>query len=160
MARPRRRPIAAAKSWLLLLTEFVRPRRGRAFSLLLVGTNNLQPAALTRVDHETKAVQLYDRRHQIQPKADARRTSDLVGTVETPQHGLALLLADAGAGIGHAHDGLAVATQQLDIHLAAFGRKLDGIVDEIGDRLQQEIPVAAHVKPVSHVDPQADILVF
>src|ERR1700676_4236587 len=32
--------------------RFVRLRRGRAFSLLLVGTDNLQPAALAGVDHE------------------------------------------------------------------------------------------------------------
>src|SRR5260221_4889404 len=95
--------------------RFVRVRRGRAFSLLLVGTNNLQPAALAGVDHETKAVQPYDRGHQIQAKAHPRRTPDLVGAVETPQHSLALLRTDAGAGIGHTHDSFAIAAQQFDI---------------------------------------------
>src|SRR4029077_2925487 len=49
---------------------------------------------------------------------------------------------------------------KLDIHLARVGGKLDGIVNEIGDRLQKEIPIAAQVKPVTNVDPQVDILVF
>jgi hypothetical protein len=42
------------------------------------------------VDRETKAVKLYDRGHQIKTKAHARGASDLVGAIETSQHGLAL----------------------------------------------------------------------
>src|SRR3982074_2682357 len=105
------------------LSSCVIGETGPRLSHLLVRTNNLQPTTLAGVDHETKAVQLYDRGHQMQAKAHTRRTSDLVGAVEAPQHSLALLLTDAGSGIGHAHDGFAFAPQQLDIHLPAFGRK-------------------------------------
>src|SRR6202035_2697463 len=91
---------------------------------LRVGTDDLKPAAGAGVDREPKAVQLHDRRHEAQPKAHARRVSYLVGTIETPQHRLALLLADARAGISHADDGFLVATQQFNLHLAALRRKL------------------------------------
>ncbi len=59
-----------------------------------------------------------------------------------------------------AHDSFIVAAYQLNVHPTAFGRKLDGIVNEVGDRLKQEIPIAAHVKLVFHLGPQVDILVL
>ena len=40
------------------------------------------------------------------------------------------------------------------------GRKFDGVVDEVGDRLDQQIAIAAHAEPMRHLDPQADILVL
>src|SRR5438309_43471 len=82
---------------------------------------------------QPKTVQLYDRSHKIEAKAYAWRASDLVGAVETTQHGLALLIVDAGAGITHAHDGFIVAAYQFNVDPAAFRRKLDGIVDKVGD---------------------------
>src|SRR5947209_17906305 len=112
------------------------------------------------MDRETKAVQLYDSSHQIEAKAHARRVSYLVGTIEPPQHRVALLFADARTGIRDADDRFVAATRQLDLHLAALRRKLDGVVDKVGDRLEQEIAVAAHAQPVSHLDPQIDILVL
>src|ERR1700710_1542417 len=81
----------------------------RCSGLLAVGTNNLQPAARAGVDRETKAVQLYDRGHQIEAEAHARRVSYLVGTIEAPQYRFALLFADAAAGIRDADDGFVVA---------------------------------------------------
>ena len=83
---------------------------------------------------------------RLRPRPDARRIADLVRPVETPQHSLALLFADARAGIRDAHDGFVVAAFQFDAHPAAFRRELDGVVDEVGDRLEQQIPVAEHVK--------------
>ena len=77
-------------------------------------------------------MQLDDRRHKTEAKAHARHIADLVGTVETPQHGLALLIADTGTGIADPHDGFIAAAYQFNVDPAAFGRKLDGIVDEIG----------------------------
>src|ERR1700710_3104618 len=98
-------------------------------------------------------MQLYDRGHQIEAKAHARRVSYFVGTIEPPQHRVALLFADAGAGVCNAYDGFVVAAQQFDLYLAALRRKLDGIVDKIGDSLEQEVAVAAYAQPVPHLDP-------
>src|SRR5260370_28794164 len=76
-----------------------------------VGTNDLHPATLAGMNGQLKAVQLYDRSYKTEAKAHAWRISYLVGTVETPQHRLALLFADAAAGIRYAYDGFAVAAQ-------------------------------------------------
>ena len=142
-------------------SEAMRSARPRALSSWwAVGTNDLHPATRAGMNGEPEAVQLYDRSHKTEAKAHARRVPNLVGPVETPQHGLPLLFADAATSVADAHDGLVVAAYQLNVYPTAFGRKLDGIVNEVGDRLKQEIPVAAHAKPVLHVDAQVDILVL
>jgi hypothetical protein len=112
------------------------------------------------VDRETKAVQLYDRGHQAKAQSDSRRIPDLVGAVETPQYRLTLMLADAATGVGHPHDGFVIVTRQLYGDLAALRGKFDGVVDEVRDGLEQEIPVTSDVSPLPHLDPQLDILVF
>src|SRR5258707_14319157 len=107
-----------------------------------------------------EAVQLDDSYHEVETESDARRVTHLVGTIEAPQYGLALLLADAGAGIGHAHDGPAIIAQQAHIDPASVGRKLDRVVDQVGDRLDQQILVATHIEILVDVNPQGDILVL
>src|ERR1700720_4994189 len=106
------------------------------------------------MDRQPKAMQFHDRGYQIKAKTPARGISYLVGTVETPQHRLTLLLADAGAGIGHAHDGFGITTQQFDVYLPAFSRKLDGVVDEVGDRFDQQAAMGAHRELLRHPDMQ------
>src|SRR6478672_6954319 len=125
-----------------------------------IWTDNLQPAAGARMNGKPEAVQLDDSYHEVETESDARRVTHLVGTIEAPQYGLALLFADAGAGIGHAHDGLAVIAQQAHIDSASVGRELDRIVDQVGDRLDQQIPVATHIEILFDVNPQGDILVL
>src|SRR6266481_8987407 len=123
---------------------------------MVVRTNDFHPAARPGMNGQPEAVQLYDRSHKIEAKAHAWRASDLVGTIEAPQHGLPILFADAATGIADPHDGFIVAACQLNVDPAAFGRKLDGIVDEVGDRLEQEIPVAAHTQSLPRRNPQGD----
>src|ERR1700752_398664 len=162
MAVSARRPIAASNSQ-------GEERRGLRIALRnqlllsggsMVRTCNLQPATRPGMNCQREAVQLNDRSHEIEAKAHAWRASDLVGPVETAQHGLALLIADAGAGIADAHDGFIFAADQFNVDPAAFRRKLDGIVDEVGDRLEEEIPIAAYAQLLLHPDPQLDTLGF
>ena len=107
-----------------------------------------------------KIVQLDDGCHEVETESDARRVTHLVGAIEAPQYGLALLFADAGAGIGHAHDGPAIIVQQAHIDPASVGRELDRIVDQVGERLDQQIPVATHIEILVNVNAQGDILVL
>jgi hypothetical protein len=51
---------------------------------LPVGANDLDPAAGSGVYREPKAVQVYNRSHQIEAKTHARRVSHLVRTIEAP----------------------------------------------------------------------------
>ena len=53
-----------------------------------------------------------------------------------------------------------LAAFQFDADPAAFRRELDGVVNEVGDRLKQQIPVAEHVKAVFHLGSQIDVLVL
>src|SRR5262249_4252960 len=129
-------------------------------SRLTVGTKDFHPATRPGMNNQSEAVQLCDRGHQIETKAYARRISDLVGPIETPQHRLALMLADAATGIDDAHDRFTISARQLNSHPTAFRCKLDGIVDEVGDRLKQEISVAANIKPLFHLEAQVHILVL
>jgi hypothetical protein len=124
------------------LTHAGQLRRG--IQLTPIRTNDLHPAAGSGEDRQPEAVQLDDRGHEIESEAQPRCISDLVGAIETPLHGRALVFVDPAAGIGHAHDGFAVTAQQRDIHRSAFGGELDGVVDQIGDGFDQEIPVATH----------------
>ena len=63
-------------------------------------------------------MQLGDRRYEVQPKADAWSVADLVGAIESPQHGFDLLLIDPESRVGHAHDRLPVLSRELDIDLS------------------------------------------
>src|SRR5262249_50991497 len=105
---------------------------------------------------QPETVELYDRSHQTKAKAQAWRISALFGPIETPQDRLPLLLADAAISIDDAHDDFTVAAYQFNVPPPTFWGKLDGIADEVGDRLKQEVPVAAHVKPMLRLDPQID----
>jgi hypothetical protein len=46
------------------------------------------------------------------------------------------------------------------INPASLGRELDRVVDQIGDRLDQQIPVATHIEILVNVNAQGDILVL
>src|SRR5690348_11446508 len=116
----------------------------------MVWTDDLQPATRPRMNGKPEAVQLYDRSHKIEAKAHAWRASYLVGPVEATQHGLPLLIVDAGAGIGDAHDSFMVAAYQFNADSTPLRGKLDGIVDEVDDCLEEEIPIAAHVQSLLH----------
>src|SRR5262245_10945890 len=68
----------------------------------------------------------------------------LVGAIEASRDDVALARAKAGAAVADAHNGFAGKAHQGELYSAALGRELDGVVDQIGDRLEQEVPVAAH----------------
>src|SRR5450432_2228736 len=102
---------------------------------LPVGTDDLYPATRAGMNGQPEPVQLYDRSHKIEAKAHTRRAPDLVGAVETPQHGFPLLFADTTPGVADAHDCFILAAHQFNAHPTAFRRELDSIVDEVGDRL-------------------------
>src|SRR6186713_1108162 len=126
----------------------------------LIRANDLHPAARAGVDDQAKSVQFDDGRNQIEPKADAGRAANLVGAIESAQHRFMFLFADSWTRIRHAQDGLVLAAQQLELDAAAPGRELDSVVDEVGNRLQQQVPIAAHMRRARGHRAQRDLLVF
>src|SRR6478672_6711241 len=125
-----------------------------------IWAGDLDPAIWAGMNRQTEAMQLDDRSNKIEAEADAGRISDLVGTIEPPQHRVALIFGNAATGVGDAHDAFVLAAQQFNVDPAAFGGKLDGVVDEVGDRFDQQIPVAAHLYFLLYSNLQGDVLVF
>src|SRR3954465_10810705 len=113
-------------------------------SIWSIRAGNFHLATRSGADRQAEAVQLYNRSDKIETKADTRRISYLVGAIKSPQHGFPFLFSDAAAGIGDANHGVAAVTEQLDAHHAAFRRKFNRVVDQIGNRLDQQVTVAAH----------------
>src|SRR5882672_8988633 len=77
----------------------------------LIGTNDLHPAPRAGVDDQTKSVQFYDGRNQVQSEAYARRVANLVRAIEPAQHGFMFLVADSRTRIRHAQDGFSLAAR-------------------------------------------------
>jgi hypothetical protein len=96
------------------------------------------------MDREPEVVQLYNRGYEVQAETQARRVSYLVRPVETTQHSMTLAFAYAATGISHAQDNFTVAVNQPDFHPPAGGSIFDGVIDEIGDSLDQQISVATN----------------
>src|ERR1700690_4660792 len=67
----------------------------------LVRTDNLHTATWAGEDRQSKSMQLDDRGHEIESEAHTGRISYLVGAIKTPLHGVALVFADAAAGVRH-----------------------------------------------------------
>jgi hypothetical protein len=67
------------------------------------------------------------------------RVEYLVGAIEAPRHRFLLACGNPGAGVADAHDRFVAGPRQAELNASTFGSELHGIVDEIGDRLEQEI---------------------
>jgi hypothetical protein len=86
---------------------------------------------------ESETVQLHDCSNQVEAEAQTRRVPYPVRPIEAPQDSVALVFAYACAGIHDADDGLVVTAHQSDLDPPARRCKFDGVVDQIGDRLDQ-----------------------
>ena len=64
--------------------------------------------------------------------------------MESPGNEIALGNRNAGATVVHAHNPLVAFTSKVKFHLTSLRRELHSVVDEIGDRLEQEIAIATH----------------
>src|SRR5262245_39685513 len=89
-------------------------------------------------------MQLDDGRDQTETKTQSGRMAALVRSIEASRDDLALARADARSTVAHAHDAFASEVHQLELYAAALWRELHGVIDQIGDRLEQEVAVAAH----------------
>ena len=91
-------------------------------------------------------MQARDGSDQRQAEAVARAFASAVAAVKTQHDIVALLGRDAAAGIGDDDRG---ARAQRDRHRPPRGRELDRVVDQIADRLEQQVHIA--VEPVAPV---------
>src|SRR5258708_5735156 len=85
--------------------------------------------------------------------------SYLIRPVKTSQDRVTLVFTDAGPRIFNPQDGFAVAGKQFDLHPPAGRGKFDGVVDEIGDRLDEQVPVAIRASFMRRADSNSDVFV-
>src|SRR5437764_10776377 len=128
--------------------------RGRALS------RQFRNATRAGRDLQAEAVQFGDRAHQAQSKPQAGLAPTLVRTVEAPRHELAFTGGNPGPAITNAHDGLATLPKQTQLDPTALRCKLDGIVDKIGNRLEQKIAITVDRGVCFGSNIKIDIFVF
>src|ERR1700704_1419864 len=109
-----------------------------------VRAGDLNHATGTGGYRQAESVQFHDRRDQAEAEPDALGLPAPVRTIEASGHDLALVVGDARARIAHAHDAFAGAVDQRNPDVSAFRRELHRVVDNIGDRLEQQVAVAMH----------------
>src|SRR5262245_48945563 len=86
-------------------------------------------------------MQTGDRRHQAEPQAVAGGAPAVLEPIEAPEHVLALVGGNSRAVVGDRDDGAAIALPDLHAHPARFAAVFDGVVHQIGDRVEQEVAV-------------------
>src|SRR6202035_3070249 len=109
---------------------------------------------------KTEAMQFDDRGNHAQAEAQAFDVSAFVRAIEALGDGFPLCLGDAGSRVTHADDGLALRLKQCELHAPAFGSEFHGVVDQIGNGLEQQVAVAAYNCTIGRFDVKADTLVF
>src|SRR6185295_4998855 len=125
---------------------------------LLVRTNDIHPGPWAGVYDQAEAVELHDRRNEVEPESNARRSSNLVGAIKSAQHGLTFQLADPRTRIRHAQRGFQSASQHFKLHFSISRRKLDRIVDEVDDGFQQQVTIATHAKFAGCYNTESNLL--
>jgi hypothetical protein len=83
-----------------------------------------------------------DGRNKAKPESVAGREAASLKPVETLKNLLTFFARDSRPIIGNRDHGIASALFDLDRHSARLMAMLDGIVDEIGHCLEQEVPVS------------------
>ena len=101
---------------------------------------NVARAIIERSDHDLELVSIND---LADAKANARLFQRVAPVLVPLHHPLAVGVGHAGAGVGDGVFDLARgATPRPQLHRPAGGGVFDGVVDQIGQGLRQERPVA------------------
>src|SRR5262245_65228168 len=97
--------------------------------------------------------------HQREPEPVAGRTAAALQPVEPLQYVLALARRYAGSVVGDRNHSGAIAILHDYIDPAGLASVLDGIVDQIADRVEQKIAVAYDEDTVggSRIEPDAPV---
>ena len=82
-------------------------------------------------------MQLCDGGDQAQAEPTARRAPALLDPMEPPQHRIPLRFGNAGARIADLDAETILSAQYAQPDLPAGRGELDGVIDEVADRLEQ-----------------------
>jgi hypothetical protein len=81
---------------------------------------------------------------RLRPRPSPGVTAAFIGTVEASPDEIAFGRSDAGSAVTDAYDALVPHASKAHLDAAAFRCEFHGIVDEIGNGLEQEVTVAPH----------------
>src|SRR3954469_201150 len=126
------------------------PARASAFSHAPRTGRYRKPKSMERRDSVDET--------QAQPKS--RLGTALVGTKKAPCNQFTVGGCDAGSGIADTNSIFIADPAKLQIDAPAFGRELDGIIDEIRNGLEQEIAISTHAALSTCLDRQCHAFVF
>jgi hypothetical protein len=101
------------------------------------------------------AVKVGDGRDEAQAKAVARALPAALESIKPPEDVLAFLDRNSGAAIGNRKNGSGGVARDGDRNLSvSFAAVLDSIIDKIGDGVEQQIPIADHLRSITGSEPQ------
>src|SRR5689334_3857525 len=106
--------------------------------------NDFDHAVRTGRYRHPEAVQLDDGIHQAQSKTYAVRPATVVRTVKPPSNEVTLTSTDAGSAVTDAYRAFAPTMGQCEFDESVLRSKLYGVVDQVSDRLEQQVTIAAH----------------
>ena len=105
-------------------------------------------------------MQIRDGLHQRQAQAAAWQAATLIESGEALRDTLMLMRGYARPGIAHIDHHRRRCAAHLDFHGAAGRRMLDGVVEQIGQRLEQQISIPAHQGLAVDLGLQAELFVL
>src|SRR5690606_33282866 len=106
------------------------------------GHEEPRAAALLALDPDAAAVRLDDALGDGEAEADAA-AARVAGLPEAVEEVRELIGRDAGPGVADLEAHLVAIAFDVDAHAPAFGRELDGVADEVAERLEQAVAVDA-----------------
>ena len=90
------------------------------------------------------AMQTGNRCYQAKTEPVSRPVAAALETIEPPQHMIALFDRYSGSPIADRENRAVGASRDSDTDLSSIAAMLYGVVDEIGDCVEQEIAIADH----------------
>ena len=99
------------------------------------------------------------RAHQAEPEPIAGGAAARLQSDKAIEHALAIGLGDAGSAIGDLDQRAAAAPPHPDRDLAAPA-VFERVVEQVGDRLRQQVAVALDNRPGRAVEPQREALLL
>src|ERR1700722_3492012 len=94
------------------------------------------------------------RGHDAEPKAVAGRAAAFLGTIEALEYQVVLIRGNAGSVVRNREDRAVLAGVGADPHQASLASVLDCVVDQIGDRIKEKVPVSEDFDRFLSVDLQ------
>ncbi len=100
-------------------------------------------------------MQVGNHTNQTQPQPVTWNMLGQGGAIEALENRAALLFGDPRARVGNLDDDHSNVLRDGKTHFAAYGREFDRVIDQVGNQIAQQIPIAPHGLDVTSGDKEA-----